>query len=237
MTRDEVISARKQLTVGLNDSFHFHCMQCGGCCRHQKSILLSPMDIYKMSGYMGITPPEFFSAYCISYVGDQSKLPVVRLATVGPDEQCPLLKNNRCIVHEAKPATCAMYPMGRYMDVHINDPLDKNPSSYKIKYILQPFACNDCSETFTVRDWLIANNVELEDEAYLHWNIAVLKLGRSVRRIEKLLPTKSMETLWKCLGVLLYMNYDHEVDLFSQLKENIQRSYELLDRLAPLMQV
>ncbi len=235
MTRDEIISSRKQLTVGLNDSFHFHCMQCGGCCRHQKSILLSPMDIYKMSGYLGLTPPEFFSSYCISYIGDQSKLPVVRLATVGPDEHCPLLQNCKCSVHAAKPATCAMYPMGRYMDVHIDDPLDKDPCSYGTKYILQPFTCNDRSETFTVREWLTANNVEIEDDAYLHWNIAVLKLGRLARRAEKALEKNTMTTIWKSLGTILYLNYDNGFDLLPQLKQNIKMCYALFEQMEPFI--
>ena len=35
----------KSMTVGLDDTFKFHCDQCGKCCTHREDIILSPMDI------------------------------------------------------------------------------------------------------------------------------------------------------------------------------------------------
>lgn len=40
--------------IGLDDTFTFHCTQCGKCCIHREDILLSPKDLFniaKISNY------------------------------------------------------------------------------------------------------------------------------------------------------------------------------------------
>ena len=49
MTREEMFQDIESMTVGLDDTFKFHCDQCGKCCTHWDDIILSPMDIFKMA--------------------------------------------------------------------------------------------------------------------------------------------------------------------------------------------
>ena len=50
MTREEMMLHNIQTnTVGLDDTFKFHCDQCGKCCTFRDDIILSPMDIFKMA--------------------------------------------------------------------------------------------------------------------------------------------------------------------------------------------
>lgn len=37
------------IEIGLNDTFTFHCTQCGKCCIHQEDILLSPNDLFNIA--------------------------------------------------------------------------------------------------------------------------------------------------------------------------------------------
>ena len=51
MTREEMFQDIESMTVGLDDTFKFHCDQCGKCCTHRDDIILSPMDVYRNSAY------------------------------------------------------------------------------------------------------------------------------------------------------------------------------------------
>lgn len=37
------------IEIGLNDTFTFHCTQCGKCCIHQEDILLSPKALFNIA--------------------------------------------------------------------------------------------------------------------------------------------------------------------------------------------
>lgn len=109
--------------IGLDEEFKFHCSMCGKCCIHREDILLNPKDVYSMSKELKITPEKLIDQYCEMYIGSDSRVPIVRLAPRGQTRRCPLLKNRKCIVHSAKPAVCAMYPLGRCMAVeNVPDP-------------------------------------------------------------------------------------------------------------------
>lgn len=101
--------------IGLDDIFVFHCTQCGKCCIHREDILLSPKDLFHIAKKLKITPEVALAQYCETYLGRNSHIPVVRLKPQGSVKRCPLLKNQKCLVHDVKPAVCAMFPIGRYL--------------------------------------------------------------------------------------------------------------------------
>ena len=47
-------------TVGLDDTFKFHCDQCGKCCAYRDDIILSTMDIFKMAKELKISQVVFY---------------------------------------------------------------------------------------------------------------------------------------------------------------------------------
>ena len=85
MDREELLANIENMTVGLDDTFKFHCTQCGKCCTYREDIILSPRDIYKMSKVLNMHPVAFFNTYCRSHIGDVSRIPIVRLNSVGSD--------------------------------------------------------------------------------------------------------------------------------------------------------
>lgn len=105
----------RQLDV--DEPFHFHCTICGKCCINREDILLTPRDLFNLARELHLTPRDVFDRYCECYIGEYSRLPVVRLKPQGSVKRCPLLKDRKCSVHGAKPAVCALFPIGRGMAV------------------------------------------------------------------------------------------------------------------------
>ena len=46
--------------LGPDDTFTFHCTQCGKCCIHREDILLSPKDLFNIAKKFQITLKCFF---------------------------------------------------------------------------------------------------------------------------------------------------------------------------------
>ena len=88
---------KKQL--GPDEPFKFHCTMCGKCCINRENILLNPRDMYNLAKELNMTPHEVMNTYCETYIGSDSRMPVVRLKPRGEIKRCPLLKDRKCSVH------------------------------------------------------------------------------------------------------------------------------------------
>lgn len=153
--------------IGLDDIFVFHCTQCGKCCIHREDILLSPKDLFHIAKKLKITPEVALAQYCETYLGRNSHIPVVRLKPQGSVKRCPLLKNQKCLVHDVKPAVCAMFPIGRYLALPSDGIFPENPEELSVGYVFNDPECGDRSETHTVREWFHKFNM-LDNPLVLH---------------------------------------------------------------------
>ena len=146
--------------VGLDDSFEFRCTECGKCCTEREDILLAPRDLFRAAKECGMTVKDFAMRFCETYIGSDSRLPIVRFKPLGSVRRCPMLENRRCRIHKAKPVVCAMYPVGRAIS------LDKQSGVRTTAYLLNRVACGDGTKRHSVREWLLENGVPLHDEFY-----------------------------------------------------------------------
>ena len=224
----------ESMTIGLDDTFKFHCDQCGKCCTHREDIILSPMDIFKMAKELKMTPVEFYHEYCVFNIGEHTRMPIVRLASEGKDTHCVLLKNHRCSVHKVKPAVCAMFPLGRYMSFEKEDYNAESIDTSKVKYLLQPPECGDESETHTVREWLSGFDIKLEDEAFVQWQKAISRFSNKFKELEKKQDMLSMMEIWFVVRVSLYLQYDISKDFLPQFNYNVENLLKLLDDIPKL---
>ena len=183
MTNEEMFQNIESLTVGLDDTFTFHCTQCGKCCIHRTDIILSPRDIFKMAKELNLSNADFLRKYCSMHIGPTSRIPVIMLRPVGKDDRCPLLKNNKCSVHKVIPSVCGMFPLGRYIAFGKDDFGKKKLDCGEVKYLLQPIECGDKSETHTVREWFGDFDISLEDTAFVHWNQALSVIGMKLKEL------------------------------------------------------
>ena len=224
----------ESMTIGLDDTFKFHCDQCGKCCTHREDIILSPMDIFKMAKELKMTPVEFYHEYCVFNIGEHTRMPIVRLASVGKDTHCVLLKNHRCSVHKVKPAVCAMFPLGRYMSFEKDDYNAESIDTSKVKYLLQPPECGDESETHTVREWLSGFDIKLEDEAFVQWQKAISRFSSKFKELEKKQDMLTMMEIWFVVRVSLYLQYDTSKEFLPQFIYNVENLLKLLDDIPKL---
>lgn len=223
-----IVENMDAMRIGLDESFKFHCRVCGSCCINREDILLSPKDICSMSKELGITTDDFFKKYCEVYIGNASRVPIVRLKPKGTDRRCPLLKKMKCRVHRAKPTICAMYPIGRCLVADDFQEGLKNVDESQIQYIYTNPQCGDDSEIHTVREWLESFGVPVQDEFFLKWQQTVLEMGNIFRKIEKSVSISIMEQVWTAAFVGLYLSYDLSKEFLPQFEENTRKFFSLL---------
>ena len=231
---NELFRDLESMTIGLDDTFKFHCDQCGKCCTNREDIILSPMDIFKMAKELNMTPVEFYHEYCVFNIGEHTRMPIVRLASEGKDTHCVLLKNHRCSVHKVKPAVCAMFPLGRYMSFEKDDYNAESIDTSKVKYLLQPPECGDESETHTVREWLSGFDIKLEDEAFVQWQKAISRFSNKFKELEKKQDMLTMMEIWFVVRVSLYLQYDTTKEFLPQFNYNVENLLKLLDDIPKL---
>lgn len=220
------------IQIGLEESFKFHCTQCGKCCIHREDILLNPKDLYNMSKELGISTEKFFEQYCEVYVGVDSRVPVVRLKPKGSVKRCPLLKNRKCTVHRAKPVVCAMFPIGRFLQLGDADGnMKEDITENDIQYIFTRPDCGDFTETYTVREWLDFFGIPIRDEFFIKWQKVILETSPAFREMEKKVSPHTMEMLWKASFASLYLHYDTRKEFLPQFEENSQDFLELLHKV------
>lgn len=228
MSLENIAENLESMTIGLDDTFRFHCTACGKCCINREDILLNARDLYRISKYLKKKPLQIYQEYCESYIGSNSRIPIVRLKPQGYVKRCPFLKDRKCAVHDAKPAVCAMYLLGRYIKVEAGEYSQNALENPTVQYLNQGVDCGDMSEVHTVREWLSGFNIALEDQAFIRWHQMVAKIGAILKKAEKKLSEQTMNKVWSAILILLYFNFDPEQDYLPQFEENAAQISEML---------
>lgn len=200
--------------VELDDTFRFHCTQCGKCCINREDIILTPKDLFRISKLLKIEPLETFRKYCETYIGSNSGIPIVRLKPRGMIKRCPFLENLKCRIHEAKPSVCALFPLGRIAE------MDKKKKTLKMRYIFTKPGCGDNSEEHTAREWLKSFHIPLEDKFFVEWTIFTAELIELLNKNQDKITEDQMSMIYLQILVFIFFNYNINKDFFVQFKEN-----------------
>lgn len=215
----------------LNDTFRFHCTQCGKCCVNREDILMSPQDVFNAAKELQMPPQDFVQLYCECYLGSDSRMPIVRLLPKGSIRRCPLLKDRKCMIHNAKPAVCAMFPLGRAIRISAEDAEKEKLPLMKVEYIINPIDCGDYSETHTVKEWLESFGIPLNDRYFIEWQKTISLLSPRIQKLEKKLDEKVMNKIVNLICIKLYFDYDMGLDFFSQFQRNAEDCVDLVKTL------
>ena len=148
---------------------------------------MSPQDVFKAAKALQMTPHDFVQLYCECYLGCDSRMPIVRLLPRGSIKRCPLLKDRKCMIHDAKPAVCAMFPLGRAIRIDQEEAEKDELPPMKVEYIINPIDCGDFSETHTVKDWLESFGIPLNDEYFVQWHRSIALISPCIKKLEKTL--------------------------------------------------
>ena len=223
--RHEIIENFDQYRIGLDDIFAFKCRSCGKCCRNREDILLNARDIYNIATALNLTHEEVIDKYCETYIGRDSRIPVVRLKPKGVNRACPLLVGDRCSVHSLKPYICRIFPLGRVMasesapkDIGLGRPNE-------IEYIFNPVTCASLKRKQTVRDWLERFGILIEDDFFIKWNQTAFSLIAAIKKYDGQpnITPKTLDMMWSAIHMSLYIHYDTQKEFYPQFEANAER--------------
>ena len=243
--RHEIIENFSQYHIGLDDVFTFKCRSCGKCCKNREDILLNSRDLYNIATALKITHKQVIDKYCETYIGRDSRIPIVRLKPRGTNKACPLLVGDRCSVHlinpSLKPIVCALYPLGRVMasEAATKELASENGFDAglcrpnEIQYILHPNRCGSLKRKQTVRSWLEGFGIPIEDDFFIKWNKTLFELIMVIQKIEEKpdVTPKTLEMLWGAIFSSLYIDYVTHEDFQQQFENNMSKLLRVFDSL------
>ena len=135
------------------------------------------------------------------------------------------------MIHDAKPAVCAMFPLGRAIRIDKEDAEKDELPPMKVEYIINPIDCGDFSETHTVKDWLESFGIPLEDEYFLKWQKTISMLSPRIQKLEKEFDDNLMDKIISVMYIKLYLDYDLGIDFYPQFVKNADGCVEMIKML------
>lgn len=193
------------------DTFHFECKMCGDCCRKRdEPIILTGADIYRIARSLNTTMQKVVEENTEGYIGDSSHMPVLVLKE-RLDGSCRLLRKGRCMVHQDKPAVCALYPLGRFYDLRDNT----------FHYFLNPRTCQMSrkdGKQWTLQEWLDEFKINETERMTQAWNRLIGGLTEVTFRMDK---SKINGLFLDALLFTLYFGYDTSIPYIDQVEAHM----------------
>ena len=90
----------------------FDCITCANCCK-ELGRSVTGQEVQRLAAALGLSEEDFRSRYLEGQVGpeeDDEDSDQRRTRWWMRGKPCPLLKDNKCIVYEARPEQCRKYP-------------------------------------------------------------------------------------------------------------------------------
>ena len=162
----------------LNDMVKADCQDCEGCsacCRGMgSSIVLDPMDIYRLSAGLHQTFEEMLASGSVELnVVDGVVLPNLKMS--GDEERCQFLDEaGRCGIHPHRPGICRLFPLGRVYE------------DGSFRYFLQIHECKKDNRTkVKVKKWLDTPNAARYERYITDWqyHLKYMKINRIQRSV------------------------------------------------------
>ncbi len=195
----------------LNDMVKADCQDCAGCsacCQGMgESIVLDPMDIYRLSAGLNQRFDELLATGVELHVVDGVILPNLKMA--GDQERCVYLNDaGRCSIHSYRPGICRLFPLGRVYEDH------------SFQYFLQVHECKKNNRTkIKVKKWLDIPDAARYDRYINDWHYFIKDIQEQVRAMEDEQAVKAI-----CLSILIefYMSpYDTDADFYPQFTNRL----------------
>lgn len=192
--------------AGCND-----CKGCSSCCRGMgDSIILDPLDIFRLTAALGKTFQELLEAYVELGVVDGVILPHLKMT--GAEEKCAFLnKEGRCSIHPYRPGICRLFPLGRYYE------------NGSFRYFLQNRECEKTNRTkVKVSKWIDTPDLK-ENRAFItDWHYFL-------NDCEELLSESEDDAFKKNLNLYLLnlffiRPYEAESDFYEQFRKRLLRA-------------
>ncbi len=104
--------------------FTFRCyrgISCWNACCSNIDITLTPYDILRLKGRLGIAAAQFLKEYTVPFEMEKDGLAGVKFRPVEEGTACRFMTAEGCSVYEDRPTACRYYPVGHLSIRHENE--------------------------------------------------------------------------------------------------------------------
>ena len=136
------------------DTFHFSChnaLSCFNTCCRNKHLPLTPYDILRIKGSLGIHSDDFLARYVVYRPDPESGFPILSIKMLGENAVCPFVTPEGCAIYHDRPTACRLYPLGRSSGI---DPKKSKPEEfYSLLHITRCLGLGEKKE-WAVAEWV-----------------------------------------------------------------------------------
>lgn len=210
----------------LKDMVKAGCHDCEGCSRCCKgmgeSVVLDPLDVYRLTIHLGQTFEELLRKQAALHVEEGIILP--HLVMAGREEQCVFLnEQGRCSIHACRPGLCRTFPLGR------------NYESGKLTYFLLEECPKENKTKVKVGKWIDTQALPQNQDFLVRWHYLVKGLKERAKALQTAEDGGSMaqeeikKMSLRLLRIFYLRPYEADIDFYSQFyerAEEMERLYE-----------
>lgn len=188
------------------------CQGCSACCKGMgRSIVLDPLDVHRLTTYLGKTTQELLAGYIELNVVDGIILP--NLAMTGEEESCSFLnQEGRCSVHPARPGICRLFPLGRFYE------------NNTFQYFLQVHECPKERTKVKVKKWLDTPNLKAYEQYINKWHYFQ-------KDLQQMLESESDDMGKKVSMYILqefyFKPYNAEMEFYGEFEQRLNMAREV----------
>ena len=203
----------------------FKCTGCGDCCRHVKeTVPVDSQDAFYLTKHLRdlgmdiYCVDQFLEQYAEPALLDECGFFVYFLKSVGKDNSCIFLKDNRCSVQEVKPLACKLYPF-------MVDPNESGNFRYLYSRERTHHFHGPAVET---RSWM-KKNFPQESRAFMQAEYTQAgPIAAQLRNIPEHRKTEALLHFHR----LRYSELDLDKPFLEQFQRNQEKLIEILSRMA-----
>lgn len=161
------------IPIGMDDTFGFAChskVPCFNHCCKDLNQALTPYDVVRLKHHLNITSQRFLEKYAVIYTGPATGLPVASLRFSADEEKnCPFVTPRGCVVYEARPSSCRIYPLARALR---RSRIDGSVSEHYALFKEPHCRGFEQNASQTVRQWVSSQELDI----YHQMNDALMEL-------------------------------------------------------------
>ena len=214
-------------TVGITPSsrVRFRCQGCGKCClRVKEGVPVDSQDVFRMTKYLRdhgediLCTDDFLARYAEPVLLDECGYFVYMLKTVGEENACIFLKDNRCTIHDENPRACRLYPF-------VVNPDPRGLHSYLLS---REYPHHFTGPVVQTKSWM-KKRFPKEDRLFLQTDFGGAKtLADLLRKIPDRNRTQAVMHFLR----LKYSEYDLDQPFLDQYRRNQDKLIAILNRMA-----
>lgn len=166
------------------EGFCFAChpqVPCFNECCADLRLVLTPYDIVRMKGRLGMDSGEFLARYTLPASQRGSAFPMVKLKMEQAGRNpCPFVREEGCSIYPDRPGACRLYPLGRGASAGGSGGADR-----EFYFVVREDHCKGFEQTrqWTLQEWLEDQGVATYNEMNRPWMEIVTSRSPRVRNL------------------------------------------------------